>query len=258
MMRVEMPRAEFPVDYPSADDDQSYQTYTALYRNGCGLEEGLETAYELNPAVSPLFVVSAGCANGAEADGVLSLHARANIDQDIEIYGFDVSARQVQRARSGRYLLPIYRNHPKRLAFAQEVLEDYGFVVETEPVAEEKDQEGEIRQFAAIDSANLRAGHTVKFDVVDIASEPLPVPRPANLIFANNILYYFDRADVMNAARNIGRNLAKNGVFITGSMKRWVPEMTEILSSEFGIEMSSKRYENRYELENPILIFVKQ
>ncbi|WP_083749009.1 protein-glutamate O-methyltransferase CheR [Pelomonas sp. KK5] len=143
-----------------------------------------------------LRILSAGCASGEEIYTVAMLMQDLTPDRDwdISLLGVDLNPEVLRRARSGRYTSWSLRETPENARHRWFRPEGSEFVLDPK----------------------LRAA--VRFEMINL-NEPAPHfwrPGAFDVIFARNVLMYFNRAALHDAVARMTQALAPDGYFFLG------------------------------------------
>lgn len=221
------------VDVPHNGEEGSnhdVQMTSELFRQGCFLPEALALAAERAGEPSDMTVISAGCSIGAEADSVLALHRRAGYEGNVTIKGYDINRLAVSTATRG--LHKVYAPNSAVQVQQRCVLKHMGF----ETLNSRGDNISGL--FMDADAAPVRDGHDVEFAEHDLL-EPFSESEPADLVLANNVLYYFSPGEAKQVVRHLCETLTDNGVIGFGSATlnghKWRKMISGVMSDEFGL-----------------------
>jgi hypothetical protein len=202
-VEVAVPNHVLPAVDPRKPQPRLTPMYTELFRKTAMLPDVMAVVYARNPEQGDITVVSAPCSTGAEADSLLSLHDRSGYPGHIAIRGMDNNPVALVQANSARHAIPVMmpRNtwalEEEDLRTMRQNLEEYGFDTDFDVLRADWDMFPGHKLCYRAYSDRLRQGRDVTFQHHDLRTEP-PIKGEADVVFANNLLYYFkvEEADI--------------------------------------------------------------
>lgn len=196
-----------PVQIPREVSTRPSQHFTLLFRPPSYLEMAVENALPGVSSKEPLRVMSVGSSVGAEADSVLAICNQDERISKVAMTCIDISAKALACARQGTYIVSSNPQMPldaaKELA---EGLQKVGFGIQAPNFIH-----GNPKFFA--NSAPVRQGNTISFMEHDILQ---PINAIANVVLANNVLYYLRSSDATEALNNCAQMVGEGGVLSIG------------------------------------------
>ena len=166
---------------------------TSFFREARGLEVWLEPVIARARTGERVRVWSAACATGEEPVSIAVILARAGVRDAVEIVASDISARALERARSGTYGRRAHRTIPHG-APPWIWIEDDRAVVDAE----------------------LRA--SIEWRRVNLADEAAVLALGRfDAIACRNVLIYFDDGTIQRVVASLGRALRPGGELLIGA-----------------------------------------